>query len=601
MTSEADAENVCRILLADDHDTYRKTISSLFERRGYNVTSASCGDEVLAAAVEQPFDVFVLDYKMPGNEELILVEQLHALQPDVPVILLTGFASLPSAMSAVRLQLFDYIQKGESPDHLLSRVDEAVRHTQLEKKLRASEARYRLLAENIQDVITVFSAAGKAVYASPSITTVLGYAPEEFFGTDIYALVHPEDRAGLEGAKNCLFESGLVNDFESRFLTRNGRYIWLSTSAKLLRNDFGEPQELICSSRDITSRKQTEHALQEAEERYRAVVNDLTEIVCRFRADGTITFVNEVYCRFFGKTRDELLGGKWHPLVVPEDVPIIEDRLKLLSSSNSVVDVENRVISGSGKVHWMQFINHAFFDAAGRLIETQSVGRDITDRKQAEERIRQLAQHLETVREEERKRLSRELHDDIGQIFTALKIDLSILMDHCTCEPGIGQKMADMQQLLGSGIHSVHSLCRRLRPGALDDLGLEEALAGLVDDWKQRNKVACDLHVDLDEEMLSDDIKTAVFRIVQEALTNVSRHARSSRVEIHLVSDGSILNFSIGDNGCGMDLDAELKPASFGLLGMRERIEALKGDLHVESTAGRGTRIDATIPLLGAE
>ena len=470
MTPETDSEKVCRILLADDHDNYRKTISSLFERRGYQVTSASCGDEVLAAAVEKPFDVFVLDYKMPGNEDLILVEQLHALQPDVPVILLTGFASLPSAMNAVRLQLFDYIQKGESPDHLLSRVDEAVRHTQLEKKLRSSEARYRLLAENIQDVITVFSADGKAVYSSPSIKTVLGYEPEEFCGTDLYALVHPEDRSGLENAMAVLMESGSVVH-EARFRTRNGRYVWLSTSVKLLRNDFGEPQELVCSSSDITGRRQ------------------------------------------------------------------------------------------------------------------------------AEERIRQLAQHLETVREEERKRLSRELHDDIGQILTALKIDLSILMGHCTCEHGIKQKMAGMQQLLGNGIHSVHSLCRRLRPGALDDLGLEEALAGFVDDWKRRNKVICDLHVDLDEEVLSDDIKTAVFRIVQEALTNVSRHARSSRVEIHLVSDGNILNFSIGDNGCGMDLDAEQKPASFGLLGMRERIEALRGDLCVESAAGRGTRIDGTIPL----
>jgi len=470
MTSEADSGKVCRILLADDHDTYRKTISSLFERRGYQVTGASCGDEVLEAAVKQPFDVFVLDYKMPGNEELILVEQLHALQPDVPVILLTGFASLPSAMNAVRLQLFDYIQKGENPDHLLSRVDEAVRHTQLEKKLRDSEARYRLLAENIQDVITVFSADGKALYSSPSIKTVLGYAPDEFCGIDMYALVHPEDRSDLENAMVVLMESGLIVH-EARFRARSGRYVWLSTSVKLLRDDFGAPQELVCSSSDITGRRQ------------------------------------------------------------------------------------------------------------------------------AEERIRQLAQHLETVREEERKRLSRELHDDIGQILTALKIDISILMDHCTCGHGIKQKMENMQQLLGNGIHRVHSLCRRLRPGALDDLGLEEALAGLVDDWKQRNKTICNLHVDLDEEMLSDEIKTAVFRIVQEALTNVSRHARSSRVEIHLVSGGSILNFSIGDNGCGMDLGAEQKPMSFGLLGMRERIEALGGELHIESIPGAGTRIEGTIPL----
>lgn len=181
---------------------------------------------------------------------------------------------------------------------------------------------------------------------------------------------------------------------EARFLAGNGQYVWLATSAKLLHSDSGEPQQLICSSRDITERKKTEAALQDAEERYRAVVNDLTEVVCRFKADGTVTFVNEVYCHFFG-SRDELLGRNWHPVAMPEDIAMIEERLRTLSPANPVVDVENRVISGSGKVYWMQFINHAFFDEDGRLIETQSVGRDITERKRAQDELQQKCIELE--------------------------------------------------------------------------------------------------------------------------------------------------------------------------------------------------------------
>jgi PAS domain S-box-containing protein len=465
------SETPRRILLADDHNTYRETIIRLLEHRGYQVTGASCGDEVLAVAVDQPFDLFVLDYKMPGNEELILVEQLKALQPDVPIIILTGFASLPSAMSAVRMQLFDYIQKGEMPDHLLSRIDEAIEHTQLEKKLRESEAKYRLLAENIQDLITIFTADGKATYASPSIKTVLGLTPEEFFGTDLYALVHPEDRPGFEKAMACLLESGRVNDHEARFLTRNGQYVWLGTSSKLLCNPFGEPQYLVCS------------------------------------------------------------------------------------------------------------------------------GRDITVRKQAEERIHQLAQHIERVREEERRYLARELHDDIGQILTALKIDLVVVKDGCGCTGEVKTKMNDMQKLLSDGIQSVHSLCRRLRPGALDDLGLEDALSGLADDWKQRNKTECDLFADMDEDRVSDAVKTAVFRVIQEALTNISRYAGASKVEINLVADERSLNFSVADNGSGMEAGAEKKPDTFGLLGMRERLEALGGSLHIESAPGKGTRIDGCLSL----
>ena len=470
-------EKMGQVLLADDNAMYRKTMITLLQRRGHAVTEAANGDEVLAAATEQSFDAFVLDYKMPGNENLVLVEQLSALQPEAPVILLTGFASLPSAMSAVRLQLFDYIQKGENPDHLLTRIDEAVRHTQLEKRWRASEARYRLLAENIQDMITVYSAEGLATYVSPSIKTVLGYSSEEFLGSDMFQLVHPEDLAGLRVAIAELMENGL-SVHEARFLSHNGSYIWLSTSAKVLCDSDGNPHEVICTSRDITERKRIEAALKASE------------------------------------------------------------------------------------VHYQR-----------------------------------LAQYLEMVREEERTRLSRELHDDLGQILTALKIDLVVIRDGCTCEGTVKDKMNRIQTLLSSGIQRVHSLCRQLRPGALDDLGLDDALAGLVDEWRSRNGIACTLEVDFEDEALSDEIKTAVFRMVLEALTNISRHANASQVEICLVADEQVLAVSIRDDGCGMDLQAVETLESFGLLGMRERIEMIGGKLLIESSPGCGTRLVADIPL----
>jgi signal transduction histidine kinase len=204
---------------------------------------------------------------------------------------------------------------------------------------------------------------------------------------------------------------------------------------------------------------------------------------------------------------------------------------------------------------------------------------------------------LEVVREEERKRLARELHDDIGQILTALKIDLTAVDQNCACGDEVKEKTADMQNLLSEGIKSVHSLCRNLRPGALDDLGLEEALAGMVDEWRHRNTAKCVLFADVDDESFTDEIRTAVFRLVQEALTNVSRYAKASRVEINLVSDGETLNFSVTDNGIGMAPGAAEKPTSFGLLGMRERVEALGGELCIESKPGEGAQIMGNLPL----
>jgi PAS domain S-box-containing protein len=442
------------------------------------VTAVASGGEVVAEAFRKPFDVFVLDFKMPGNEGLVLVDQVKAIQPDVPIIILTGFASLPSAMNAVRLQLFDYIQKDKDPDHLIVRVAEAIRHTQLERKLKTSEACCRLLAENIQDVIMVLSPDIKMMYVSPSVETVLGYTAEEFAGFNIYEVVHPEDLASLKNSLIKVLNGRPMVDHEVRFRAADGEYVWLASSAKLVLDERSEPQELVCSSRNVTQRKRAEESLKASELRYQ-----------------------------------------------------------------------------------------------------------------------QLAWHTEMVREEERKRISRELHDDIGQILTALKIDLVQILEELSGAEAVRNKTDDMQALLSEGIRSVHSLCRRLRPGALDDLSLEDALTGLVGDWKGRNDTNCVLYSDVDDEALSDEVRTAVFRMVQEALTNVSRYARASQVEINLVADEKSLHVSVADNGCGMDVGAADKPTSFGLLGMRERVEMLGGTLCIEAAAGKGVRIEATIPL----
>jgi PAS domain S-box-containing protein len=138
---------------------------------------------------------------------------------------------------------------------------------------------------------------------------------------------------------------------------------------------------------DITERKQTEDTVRRQDLLCRAVVEDQTEVICRFKADGTFTFVNEIYCRFFGQTEEELLGKRWHPAALTEDIPIIEERLATLSPANPVVTIENRVYSRSGEIRWMQFVNRGFYGEDGRLIEIQSVGRDISERKRVEEAL----------------------------------------------------------------------------------------------------------------------------------------------------------------------------------------------------------------------
>ena len=158
--------------------------------------------------------------------------------------------------------------------------------------------------------------------------------------------------------------------------------------------------ELLCSAAvitDISELKQAEQALRQSEERYRTMLEDQTEAICRLNHDGTFVFVNEVFCRFFGKSKEDVLGKQWQPNALPEDLPLAQERLRTLSPANPVVVVENRVHSGLGEVRWMQFVNRGFFDDGGRLSGIQAVGRDITDRKRAEQAMRQTLDQLETI------------------------------------------------------------------------------------------------------------------------------------------------------------------------------------------------------------
>jgi signal transduction histidine kinase len=214
----------------------------------------------------------------------------------------------------------------------------------------------------------------------------------------------------------------------------------------------------------------------------------------------------------------------------------------------------------------------------------------------SEERYRRLAQYTDQKLEADRSGLADDLHDHLGQMLTALKIDLSACETVVAQTPDVKEKAGEMHRLLSDGIQRVHLLCRQLRPGSLDDIGIEGALQGLTADWSEYNGILCELNVQNGMELKIEQ-RTALFRLVQEALSNVSKHAHATHVAVSLRHTQNRLVVSVADNGCGMEAGAEKKPTAFGLLGMRERIEALGGSLHIESTLREGTRIEGAIPI----
>lgn len=231
--------------------------------------------------------------------------------------------------------------------------------------------------------------------------------------------------------------------------------------------------------------------------------------------------------------------------------------------------------------------------------------RDITDRKMAKEKLElyhtqlsQLSIALQSIREEERKHIARELHDDLGQLLAALRMDLSLLQRDSLITEKTQHTLKSMDQLILTSITTLRRIATDLRPRALDEGGLFFALKTLQKDFSHRHHIDCELIANEEQLVLDDAHSTAIFRIVQESLTNVARHAAASEVQIEFKRHASTLSFSIRDNGRGIEEEDMKKSRSFGLVGMRERIKAMHGDFSITSTSGEGTSLEICLPVL---
>ena len=234
---------------------------------------------------------------------------------------------------------------------------------------------------------------------------------------------------------------------------------------------------------------------------------------------------------------------------------------------------------------------------------------DITDRKQAEdqlrtsgEQLRSLSAHLESVREEERGNVAREIHDELGQMLTALKIDLSLLTKRLPKEQELlFEKTKAMDELVDTAIQTVKRISAELRPGILDDLGLAAALEWQAAEFEELTGIRCEFSSNHKDIVLDPDRSTVIFRIFQETLTNVVRHANATKLKANLKKEAGRIVLRVRDNGIGIEKKQISDPGAFGLIGMRERAHFLGGEVRISGTPGKGTTVAVSIPVLNKE
>ena len=353
----------------------------------------------------------------------------------------------------------------------------------------------------------------------------------------------------------------------------------------------------------IAERKHAETALRESEERYRELFENAKDAIYVHDLKGTYLSVNRAAERLSGYSREEIVGHNFNEFVAPEHVRYVRESFwkKLAQRGETTYAID--VIAKDGRRIPIEVSSRAIYEK-GELVGIQGMARDITERKQAQDALQMFSRQLIEAQEDERRRIARELHDQIGQILTAVKMNLHAVQQFCQGSEA-GSYVKDNIEAVDEALRLVRDLSVDLRPPILDDLGLATALRWYVDRYTKRTGLNVDVVIELpdENERFSRELETACFRIAQEALTNVIRHAKASQVLVRLSRDGDVLLLNVKDDGVGFDVEQlrnrTPRAATLGLVSMQERAHAAGGIIEIDSAPAVGTEIRFSLPLDG--
>jgi PAS domain S-box-containing protein len=357
----------------------------------------------------------------------------------------------------------------------------------------------------------------------------------------------------------------------------------------------------------ITERKRAEEALRESEERYRELFENARDAIYVHDLEGRYISVNRAAETLSGYTREEILGHHYTEFIATEHLSQVSDCLlsKLEKDGETTYEVE--VLAKDGRRVPVEVSSRGIYEN-GVIAGVQGTARDISERRQAQDTLRIFSRQLIEAQEDERRRIARDLHDQIGQALTAVKMNLYTVQRFCH-EPEPAHCLKDNIDAVDEALRLVRDLSVDLRPPLLDDLGLATALCWYVDRYEKRAGVTTEVLIELpnQNERFSRELETACFRIAQEALTNVARHARATHVLLQLTRTPATLEMVVRDDGMGFDPAGLRKRArrvaTLGLLGMQERAHAAGGVLDIHSKVSRGTEVRFSVPVddLGAK
>ncbi len=466
------------IYIVEDETVVAMDIENVLERNGYAVsgiatTGERCLDEV---GVQRP-DLILMDIKLAGKIDGIETARIIRERHDIPIIFLTAHSDRGTLTRSRVSEPYGYIVKPINERELYTTIETSLYRYRIDKKLKESEKKYRVLFEQSRDPICLFTSEGEILDANQSMTELFSYNPDEILGLNIRDLFH--DSGVWDEILDDIASNEIIRDYEALMVRSDGSSIECLVSTARHHGDISGGIGFQCIIRDITESK-----------------------------------------------------------------------------------------------------------------------RNIRELIRSREEMRNLSSHLESLREIERTNIAREIHDVLGQSLTALKMDMSWLMKRIgKGESELLKKSSVMMDLVDSIIQTVRKISTELRPGIIDDLGLVAAIEWQAEEFQKRTGITCSVVSEFQDIIVDEKKSITYFRILQESLTNIIRHAHATEVAIELKIDNGTLSMEVRDNGRGIKEEEIHGSYSFGLIGIRERIYSCNGEVHISGTPGSGTSVRVVVPL----
>jgi PAS domain S-box-containing protein len=462
------------------------------------------------------------------------------------------------------------------------------------------------IVEGTEDALFVKDHQGRYLMINSAGAQPVGKSVEEVLGKDDLQLFTPETARPIMEHDRRIIATGRAETFEQTGTAAGITKTWLATIGPY-RNQQGEVVGVIGIARDITERKRLEIERDALLERLRLQIDRLPLGYVLWDARHRVLDWNPAAERIFGYSKAEALGRIVFELI--NTMPLsgrLRELVRRLEAGDMQTNNVNENRTKDGRTITCEWFNTPLIGADGKITGIISLAQDITERRLADDALRQYAERLQLlsrrvveVQEEERRHLARELHDEIGQVLSAVSVNLQVLKQ--ASDAAAWPRLEESTRIVNDAIQQVRNLALDLRPAMLDDLGLIPTLRWYAD--RQSQRAGFLLHFDADStgRRLPPEVETTCYRIVQEALTNVVRHAQAKRVWLELREESSQLKLVIRDDGIGFDpvhLQHRATPeAGIGVQGMRERVDLLNGTIKIKSNPGRGTTIEIRIPL----